>query len=361
MKVIVSGGGTGGHIYPAIAICQKLEKEISDLEILYIGIKGGPEEKIVEKYGYDFKPIKAMGLPRKISKKLFKSFITNLKGLKEAKKIIKDFKPDIVIGTGGYVCAPILYQASRKKIKTLIHESNSYPGITTKLLSSRVDAVCISFEEAKKYLKYKENIYITGNPVRGSFNEKFTEEDLDKLGIKKDRPVVFSFGGSNGSYSLNEAVKEMSKLMKGDFYLLHQTGNTYYDNFKKEYSKNEFLNIFPYIDNIDLFYSVSDLVIASSGAMSLSEISSLAKASILIPKAYTTENHQEFNARNYLEHGASLMILEKDLTGKKLYDSIKNIVEDKNKLKIMGEKAKALQNPNAGDEIYKIIQKLLVN
>ncbi|MSS78224.1 undecaprenyldiphospho-muramoylpentapeptide beta-N-acetylglucosaminyltransferase [Anaerococcus sp. AGMB00486] len=361
MKIIVSGGGTGGHIYPAIAICQKLEKEIDDLEILYVGIKGGPEEKIVKKYDYKFHSIEAMGLPRKISKRLFKSLITNLKGFSKAKKIINDFKPDLVIGTGGYVCAPIIYQASRKHIKTMIHESNSFPGITTRFLSSRVDAVCISFEEAKKHLKNKDNIYITGNPVRTNFNEDFSKKDLDKLGIKKDIPVVFSFGGSNGSYALNEAVKEMSQLMKGDFYLLHQTGNMYFENFKKEVYNNEFLKIFSYIDSIDLFYAVSDLVIASSGAMSLTEISSLKKASILIPKAYTTENHQEFNARNYFEHGASLMILEKDLTGQKLYDNIKEIINDKDKLKNMGEKANSLQNPKAADEIYNIIRKLMAS
>lgn len=361
MKVIVSGGGTGGHIYPAIAICEKLEKEIDNLEILYVGIKGGPEEKIVKKYGYKFHAIEAMGLPRKVSKRLFKSLITNLKGFSKAKKLIKEFKPDLVIGTGGYVCAPILYQAARKGIKTMIHESNSFPGITTRFLSNRVDAVCISFEEAKKHLKNKGNIYITGNPVRTSFNEDYSNDDLEKLGIKKDRPVVFSFGGSNGSYALNEAVKKMSKLMKGDFYLLHQTGNRNYDKFMEEISNNKYLKVFPYIDNIDLFYAVSDLVIASSGAMSLTEISSLKKASILIPKGYTTENHQEYNARNYLDHGASLMILEKDLNGQKLYDNIKDIIDDKEKLKDMGEKANSLQNPNAGDEIYEIIKKLMAN
>lgn len=360
MRVIVSGGGTGGHIYPAIAIIQKLEKEIDNLEILYVGIKGGPEESIVKRYGYKFKDIDAMGLPRKISKRLFKSLMKNLVGFRKAKKLIKEFKPDLVIGTGGYVCASILYMACRKKIKTIIHESNSYPGITTKFLSSKVDAVCISFKEAEKYLKNRGNIYITGNPVRGNFNQFYSKEDLEKLGLKKDRPVVFSFGGSNGSYVLNEAVKEMNELMKDDFYLLHQTGKKNYKSFMDNLSPNEYLKVFSYIDNIDLFYAVSDLVIASSGAMSLSEISSLQKASILIPKAYTTENHQEFNARNYLNHGASLMILEKDLNGKSLYENIKNVINDKGKLKEMGINAKKLQNPNACEDIYEIIEKIMV-
>ncbi len=359
MRVIVSGGGTGGHIYPAIAMCQKLEKEIEDIEILYVGIKGKPEERIVKKYGYQFRPIEAMGLPRKISKRLFKSLITNYKGFKEAKKIIKEFKPDLVIGTGGYVCAPVLYQASRKNIKTLIHESNSFPGITTRFLSNKVDLVCISFEEAKKHLKNKKNVYITGNPVRSNFNTDYTEKDLEKLGIKKDRPVVFSFGGSNGSKALNKAIKEMSEMMDGKFYLLHQTGSVYYDDFIENTKENEYIKVFSYIDNIDLFYGVSDLVISSSGAMSLSEISSLKKASILIPKAYTTENHQEYNARTYLDEGASSMILEKDLNGKVLYENIIQIIDNKEKLDDMGKMASSLQNPNASNDIYDLIIKLM--
>lgn len=359
MRVIVSGGGTGGHIYPAIAMCQKLEKEIEDIEILYLGIKGKPEERIVKKYGYQFRPIEAMGLPRKISKRLFKSLITNYKGFKEAKKIIREFKPDLVIGTGGYVCAPVLYQASRKNIKTLIHESNSFPGITTRFLSNKVDLVCISFEEAKKHLKNQKNIHITGNPVRSNFNTDYTEKDLEKLGIKKDRPVVFSFGGSNGSKALNKAIKEMSEMMDGKFYLLHQTGSVYYDDFVEDTKENEYIKVFSYIDNIDLFYGVSDLVISSSGAMSLSEISSLKKASILIPKAYTTENHQEYNARTYLDKGASSMILEKDLNGKVLYENIIQIIDDKEKLDDMGKMASNLQNPNASNDIYDLIIKLM--
>lgn len=359
MRVIISGGGTGGHIYPAIAIAQKLEKEIKDTEIIYVGIKGGPEEAIAKKYGYKFVDLPGMGLPRKVNKKLFKALIKNFEGFKKAKKIIKKYKPDLVIGTGGYVCAPILYQASRKNIPSIVHESNSYPGVASKFLSSKVDRVLISYEEAKKHFKNKDNIIVTGNPVRTNFNLSYTEDDLKNLGIKKDRPVVFSFGGSNGSYFMNEAVKELSKNMDGSFYLLHQTGNRYYDDFLKESEKSPYLKVFPYIDNIDLFYAVSDLIIASSGAMSLAEISAVSKASILIPKSYTTENHQQFNAQTYVDKGASYMILEKDLTGDLLNEKIKEIISDNNRLKLMGEKAHDLADEDAGDKIFKIIKELV--
>lgn len=359
MRVILTGGGTGGHIYPAIAIGQKIRDENPDAEIIYVGIKNGPEEKIARKNGYKFVDIDAMGIPRKINKRFFKALVKNLKGFGQAKKIIKDYKPDIVIGTGGYVCAPILYKASKKKIPAIVHESNSYPGMASKFLSNKVDRVLISYEEASKHFKRQDNIVVTGNPVRNNFNLSYTDEDLKKLGIDKNIPVVFSFGGSNGSFALNKAVKELSEKLDGQFYLLHQTGARYYDSFLREIKENKYLKVFKYIDNIDLFYAVSDLVIASSGAMSLAEISSVGRPSILIPKAYTTENHQEFNARTYVEKGASLMILEKDLSGSVLMKDIMSIINDKEKMKKMGDEAYKLADSNALDKVYEQIKELV--
>ncbi|WP_311492790.1 undecaprenyldiphospho-muramoylpentapeptide beta-N-acetylglucosaminyltransferase [uncultured Anaerococcus sp.] len=359
MRVILSGGGTGGHIYPAIAIGQKIREENPDADIIYVGIKGGPEEKIAQKNGYEFKAIDAMGLPRKINKRLFKAIFKNLKGFKEAKEIIKNFKPDLVIGTGGYVCAPILYQASKAKIPSIVHESNSYPGMASKFLSKKVDRVLISYKEAAKHFKNQANIVVTGNPVRNNFSLSYTDEDLKKLGIDKSIPVVFSFGGSNGSFALNKAVIEMSKDMNGEFFLLHQTGNRFYDDFLEKCEKSKYIKAFKYIDNIDLFYAVSDLVIASSGAMSLAEISSVGRPSILIPKAYTTENHQEYNARTYVDHGASLMILEKDLTSSYLKTQIMSIIKDEQKIKNMGEKACELADNHALDKSYQQIKELI--
>lgn len=359
MRVILSGGGTGGHIYPAIAIGEKIREENQDADIIYLGIKGGPEEAIAKKNGYKFCAIEAMGIPRKVNKKLFKALYKNFNGFKEAKSLIRDFKPDLVIGTGGYVCAPILYQAAKANIPSIVHESNSYPGMASKFLSKKVDRVLISYKEAKKHFKNKDNVIVTGNPVRNSFDLNFTDKDLDKLGIDKDIPVVFSFGGSNGSYWLNQAVIEMSKDLKGEFYLLHQTGNRYYDDFIREAKESKYLKVFKYIDNIDLFYAVSDLVIASSGAMSLAEISAVAKPSILIPKAYTTENHQEYNARTYVDNGASLMILEKDLTASLIKSDIMSIVSDKERMKKMGDQAQKLADKDALYKIYQQIKELV--
>ena len=358
MNVIISGGGTGGHIYPAIAIAQKIQENIEDVDILYVGIKGGPEETIAEKYGYKFKPIEGMGMPRKLNKRFFKSLSTNMKGFKSARKIINEFKPDIAIGTGGYVCGPIIYQAAKLKVPTIIHESNSYPGITSKYLSKKVDYVCISYKEAIRHFKHREKIVVTGNPVRNNFNSAYTNMDLEDLGIEKDIPVVFSFGGSNGSYAMNKAVKELSTKLTGDFYLLHQTGERNYDNFIKDLPENKYLKVFPYIDNIDLFYAVSDLVIASSGAMSLAEISSIGKPYIIIPKSYTTENHQQYNAETYVSNGASLMILEKDLDGDNLYKNIMSVINDSEKLEQMGANSKTLAQDGASDAILDLVLRL---
>ncbi|MDO4594201.1 MAG: undecaprenyldiphospho-muramoylpentapeptide beta-N-acetylglucosaminyltransferase [Tissierellia bacterium] len=354
MRVIISGGGTGGHIYPAIAILQELKSRIKDIEILYIGTKGGLEKDIVEKENIDFKPIDSMGIPRRVSKKLFKSAYKNIKGINEARVIINKFNPDLVIGTGGFVCAPVVLVAAKKNIRTLIHESNSYPGMANKFLNKYVDKVCITYEECKKYFKRQDNIILTGNPVRKNFNYKISDEDYEKLNIKKDKPIVFSFGGSNGSYFLNEAIIKMADKMKGDFYLIHATGKKNFDEVSSRIKQNDYIKLFSYIDDINKFYALSDLVITSSGAMTLSEISQIKKASILIPKSYTTENHQQFNAQTYVDKGASIMILEKDLNSSSLYDNIINVISDKEKLKIMGEKAGELAKTDALDKIVNI-------
>lgn len=358
MKVIISGGGTGGHIYPAIAIGQKLQENIANTQILYVGIKGGPEEKIAEKYGYDFHPIEGMGIPRKIGKRLLKSLVKNMNGFKQARKIIKEYQPDIAIGTGGYVCGPIIYQAAKFGIPTIVHESNSYPGVTSKFLSKKVDKLCLSYKEAIDRFKYKDNIVVTGNPVRTNFTNVFSKEDLDKLGIDKDLPVVFSFGGSNGSFAMNKAVSAMADKLDGSFFLLHQTGKLHYDKFMEETEANKYLKVFPYIDNIGLFYAVSDLVIASSGAMSLAEISAVGKPSILIPKAYTTENHQQYNAQTYVDNNAALMILEKDLSAGLLYETIMSIISDEDKLAKMGEASASLSDEGASEKILDLVLEL---
>jgi len=206
MKVVITGGGTGGHIYPAVAIIEELKKRDEKIEILYIGTKNSMESELIPSLNIDYKSIEVMGLPRKINLKLFKSVFVLLKGLSQAKKILKEFKPDVVIGTGGFVTGPVLYKAHKLGIYTIFHEQNSYPGITNRILSKYVDAMAVTFKESIKFFKNNEKCVVTGNPIRNRFEVLDRESSLEFFGLDKNTKNIFSFGGSNGSEELNKAV-----------------------------------------------------------------------------------------------------------------------------------------------------------
>lgn len=365
MKFIVSGGGTGGHIYPAISVIEELKKRDKANEILYIGTKYGLEADIVSNLNIDFKSIHVRGIPRKLSMDTLRSTNELQKGLREARKIIKDFKPDLVFGTGGFVTGPVLYQAHRLKIKTAFHEQNSYPGIANRILSNFVDKYFVTFEESIKYFKNKERARITGNPLRSSFQEVSdnNEEIYKRYGIDKNKRIVFVVGGSNGAKSLNEAIVNMKERIENQdsFDLILATGKNYFDDFKEKLKDVSNIHIYPYIDEIDKVYSISDLVITSSGAITLAELSYLGKASILIPKSYTTENHQVHNAQSFQDQGASIMILENELNSDRLFDTIKDIISDDDKLKSLSENSKKLSAPNATRDIVDGLYGLLNN
>ncbi|MGO3751439.1 MAG: undecaprenyldiphospho-muramoylpentapeptide beta-N-acetylglucosaminyltransferase [Peptoniphilaceae bacterium] len=363
MKYILSGGGTGGHIYPALAIIAEIKKRDKDAKILYVGKNGGLEEELVKKQEIDFAPIHIEGLPRKkFSKETIITFFNLLKGLKECDKIIKNFKPDIVIGTGGYVCAPILLKAQQKKIKTVIQEQNAYPGKTNKYLGKKADLIALNFEEVKKYFN-NSNIIMTGNPIRDDFEVIDKIESKKKLGLKEDEKFVLSFGGSGGQESTNEAMIELIKSNKTiDFKLCHITGKPHYNDFKKAIKDIE---ISPNIEIKDYSYDIpnllmaSDLVIASSSAMTLAEISAVGLASILIPKAYTAGNHQVFNANSYRDKEASELILENELNAEVLLDKINFILKNDEIRNKMAENSKKLGNREAVKILVDEIESLL--
>lgn len=361
MKVIVSAAGTGGHIYPAISIIEELKRRDKDVKILYIGTKKGMESELIPDLGIDYRAIDAMGIPRKINKKFFKAIFVLLKGLCEAKKIIKEFNPDVVIGTGGFVTGPVLYQAHRLSKYTIFHEQNSYPGVTNRILSRYVDDMAVTFKESIKFFKNNEKCVITGNPIRNRFKHLDREESLKFFGLKENSKVVLIFGGSNGSESVNNAVIGMlDKFLKDQsISLIHVTGKLNYNEVLEKIEKEkiqltENIKILPYITEMDKAYAASDLIVTSSGAITLSEISNIGKASILIPKAYTTENHQEFNARAYENIGASKLILERDLNSKVLFKEIENIIFDSEKLKLMSENSKKFATPKSAENFVSI-------
>lgn len=361
MKVVISGGGTGGHIYPAVAIIEELKKRDNNIDILYIGSKNSMESELIPSLEINYESIEVMGLPRKINKKFFKSIFVLLKGLRQAKKILKRFKPDVVIGTGGFVTGPVLYKAHKMGIYTIFHEQNSYPGITNRILSRYVNAMAVTFKESIKFFKNNDKCVVTGNPIRNRFEFLNREQSLKFFEIDENSKNIFSFGGSNGSEELNKAVLGiLDKFCENEkISLIHVTGKLNYDKFLEEIKNKDIkignnVKILPYMTEMDKAYGVSDLVITSSGAITLAEISKIGLASILIPKAYTTENHQEFNARAYKDIGASELILEKELNSDLLWENIEKIIFDNSRLEQMKENAKKLATPNAVKDFVSI-------
>ena len=364
MKYVISGGGTGGHIYPALAIISEIRRRDKDAEILYVGRKNSLEEKLAKKDNVRFESIDIKGLPRrKINKDTFVTFFTLLKGLRECNKIIKDFKPDVAIGTGGYVCAPVIMKAQQMGILSVVQEQNAYPGKTNRLLSRKVDLLALNFEEAKKYLSTKR-IIVTGNPIRSDFNHIDREKARKELGIKDDEKFVLSFGGSGGQESTNEAIINILKSDYDiDFRLYHITGNDHYDGFMKEISDLEIadnIKILNYSNEIPKLLMASDLVIASSSAMTLAEISAVGLASILIPKAYTAGNHQVYNAKSYRDKNACRIIYEEDLDAKTLFNNIKDLLDNDKVRQEMAENSKLLASRDAVEKLVDEIE-LLVN
>ena len=366
MKVIVAAAGTAGHINPAIAIANKIKQENPNSEIIFLGTSRGLENDLVPRAGYSLKTIEAYGLSKNISLQSIKNNIRTLKGVSQAKKIVKEFSPDIVIGTGGYICGAAILAAKKYKIPTLLHESNAFPGKAVKMLSKKVDTILISFEEARKNLPDAKNIVLTGTPTKIknlNLNIKQKNDILRKLGLKQEKPVVLIFGGSQGAKAINDVIVEIiNKKMNKNYQIIWAPGPIQFDIVKrsiKNMSKLKDVKIMPYIYNMEEVMNACDLVIARSGAMTITEVSIVGKPSIFIPLPHVSNNHQEYNARVLENVGAAKIILNKDLTPEKLNNEIEQIIGDEKKIATMGEKAKKIAVNNVEDKIYEEIEKLV--
>lgn len=357
MRLIITGGGTGGHIYPALAIADYFKNTDKNAHILYIGGKHGIENEILKNYDYDYLSIDVLGIRRKISLDNVSRVFKSIKAMIKMKKIIRDFKPDLVIGTGGYVTGPVVYMAEKMNIKTAILEQNVFMGMANKILAKNVDHIFYGFEEALKRYPYK-NVTVSGNPVRTQEFKNTKAQSRSNLGYG-DEKIILSIGGSGGSDSLNECIPELVKYcMKNEIRLIHVCGrgnkkavadktNVLYDRFE----------LHEYISSIGDYMRACDLIICSAGASTLSEVTYLGKPMIVIPKAYTAENHQEYNARMIQEDGAGYCILEKMLTPGILIQKIDSIIFDETLSKRMSENSLKLHK---GDSC-KIIYDTLVN
>lgn len=374
MRVLVSGGGTGGHINPALAIADMIKKKDKDAVIEYVGTKRGLEATLVPKAGYKIHFIKVRGFQRSISISNFDAAVKAVTSVLEAKKIIKDFKPDIVIGTGGYVCWPVLKAASKMNIPTCVHESNAFPGVTTRMLSKYVDVVLLGYEESKEYLDCdKEKLVRVGSPVSEKMLNANKETAREKLGISADEKMVLSAGGSLGAKPLNDNVYELIKnyTLPKNIRHIHATGNAGWQEQKELYKGLGFteidsdtlvrgkVTVCRYIYNMHELLPACDVEICRAGAMTMSELAILGKAAVIIPSPYVTNNHQYKNAKVLCDKGAALMIEEKNLDGETLTETVKTLIEDDEKRQKIENNVRTFAVTDTLSQIYEIIKKLV--
>lgn len=359
MKVIMTGGGTGGHIYPAIAIADKIKRKHPEAEILFVGTLRGMEKDLVPRNGYEIRFITVSGFHRKQLWKNIETARDLMKGSKETKKILDDFQPDLVIGTGGYVCGPVVRAAHKRGIPTYIHEQNAFPGMTNKMLEKYVDRVFISFEEAGEYFKCKEKLVVTGNPIRKSFLGGSFTNYRQKLDIDEKDFVVLCFGGSLGAGKINSTMVKVAEVLADQAYtkLCFITGRVHYDSIKEQLRDKgleacEAIRLMPYVDNMHEYLCSADLIISRSGALTVSEITACGKASVLIPSPNVTGNHQYFNAKVVSDKGGAVLLEEKDLTSEKLTSIIMRLRSNREALNSMSRASESVGRFDAVDLIY---------
>jgi len=355
LRVIISGGGTGGHVYPGIAIANRLRELHPDIEIMFVGVKDRIEAKIVPKEGYPLHTIHIQYLPRKLGIKTVTFFFSLVVGLIQSLRLVLRFKPHAVVGTGGYASWPVVYAASLLKIPTLIQEQNSYPGIATKKLAARVDEVHVAFEEAIRYLSQeadRDKFRITGNPIRLPAQPPSKSAALKKFGLEESKRTLLVFGGSQGATALNQALLQALPHLSTKIQLVWQTGEADYAALQQQCSQLPHkIVIKPYFYNMIDAYAVADLVFCRSGAITIAELIQLKLPAIFVPLPHAAEGHQEKNARVLVAAGAAEMILQQDLSGTLLREKIEQLIFDDQKLSQFKQNLGKFHHPDAAGEI----------
>ena len=370
MKVIISAAGTGGHINPGIAIANKIKEKEPDSEIVFFGTNRGLENDLVPRAGYKLKRIEAYGLKKELSIKNIKHILQTIHSKKEVKAFIEEFKPDVVIGTGGYICGPVFAAAISKNIPTVLHESNAYPGRAVKMFAKETDLVLVGFEEAKNKLTNAKKIVVTGTPTKIrklNITKERKREILKELGVKNEMPIVLIFGGSQGAKVINEAVQKLiEKKLNKNYQIIWATGPKQFDEIKEAFEKaNMYINsipnvkIVPYIYNMEEMMNISDLFICRSGAMTITEVAIVGKPAIFIPLPSMSANRQEDNARVLEKIGAAKIILNKDLNEINLAEAVDNVIDKKSELEEMGRLANSLAPKDVEEKIYYEIKQIL--
>jgi len=355
MRVIISAGGTGGHIYPAISIIKKIKEEEPNSEVLYIGTTKRMESVIVPKEGIPYFGVNMIGLKKDLS--IFKAAFLFLKAIRTCKKKIKEFKPDVIIGVGGYITTPVIYVAHKLHIPTVIHEQNSIPGKSNKFLTKKVNKIFVSLPGSFKFFP-KEKTVLTGNPRS---QEVFNANVIPKkeLGLSNDKKLVLIVMGSLGSESINETLlKSIPKFNNVDYEVIIVTGKDHIDEFKDiKANKNVFIK--PYLDNMANILGNVDVIVSRAGASVISEITSLGIPSILVPSPYVANNHQFYNAKELVDNKASILLEEKDFNSDNLLEKIDLLMKDKVLYNSMHEESLKLSNHHSCDLIYKEIKEII--
>ncbi len=373
MKVVIAAAGTGGHINPGIAIANKIKQEEPNSNIIFIGTDRGLETDLVPRAGYELKKIDAHGIERKLTLSNLKNLYKTIKSIGKAKKILKEFNPNIVIGTGGYICMPVITAANKLKIPTMLHESNAFPGVSVKLLSKKVNTVLVGFEDAKERLPNAKKVVVTGTPTK---IKKRNISNNQILQIKKEiglqdnqKPTVLIFGGSQGAQSINKSIINIiTKKLNNTYQIIWSVGQTQYDKIKEQLASQKIdieniqnVKVMPYIYNMEEMMNMVDLVVCRSGAMTITEISIVGKPAIFIPFPYATENHQEYNAKVLEKCEAAKIILDKDLNEEILNKTINSIISNKEIIEKMSKNANKVSIPNVEEKIYQEIKKVIKN
>ena len=365
MNILFTCGGTAGHINPAVALARLFQERHPDCKVLFVGADGGMETRLVPQEGFDLKTVTISSFYRSLSPAAIRHNLGTLVNLnrsrKQANAILEQFKPDLVVGTGGYASFPVVKAAAKRGIPTAVHESNAVPGLTTKALSKVVDAVMVGFEDSRAHYDNPEKVVVTGTPVRGDFFRYTRQEARLQLGLTDDKPLLLSFFGSLGAEVMNGYMTEFFKLEqeKGfPFHHIHGAGRNY-DAMKESCPENPMLDLRPYIYDMPLVCAAADLVICRAGASTIAELAAIAKPAILVPSPNVTADHQTKNARVLAEHGGAVLLPESACSGAVLYDTAAAILTDSAK---RGEMVRALSSQSitdAAEQIYQVLIGLL--
>lgn len=362
-NILVSGGGTGGHIFPAVAIANALKQRLKDVNILFVGALGKMEMEKVPEAGYPIEGLWISGLQRKIDLRNLSFPFKVIDSLNKAGKIIKKFNAHAAVGTGGYASGPLLYKASKKNIPTLILEQNSYPGITNKMLGKTVDKVCVAYEGMEKYFP-SEKITVTGSPIRKEILDLKVshKEALDFFGIKPDKPVLLIIGGSQGARRINEVIADrLDGLLSSGMQILWQTGKLTFEEARQTAEKSplkEDVKVHEFIRRMDMAYAASDLIISRAGAIAIAEIIAVKKPAIFVPLPSAAEDHQTKNAMTLVKGHAALMVKESE-ANEKLAETALGMMKNNSDRLVMVQNLKRYEHPDATEKIVDEIMKLI--